>query len=496
MFRMFEITADDIAGLDDEKLRAVVARLCEAELRERGLSQAYVTSGGNQNAVDGGIDVRVALPPGSVIDGFIPRPATGFQVKQQDMPRAEILDEMHPNGVVRPSIQSLADQSGAYIIVSSQGSTADTALTNRRDAMTEAMQKVPGADQILLDFYDSTRIATWVRSHEALIPWVREQVGRAIAGWHSYGSWAYAPDPVTAEYLFDDKLRVHPSKRDADAGISALEGIRLMRNQVREPRSVVRLIGLSGVGKTRLVQALFDDRVGVQSLNPSRAVYTNMADSPDPQPTGLASELVAAGTPMILVVDNCPPELHQRLSEVCRQEHSKLSVITVEYDIREDEPEGTEVFILETSSPELIEKLLRQRFPTISQIDARTISEFSGGNARIAIALAATIERNGTVAGLTDDQLFQRLFVQRHAHDESLYLVAQACSLVYSFDGVDVSAGDEAELTRLGAMVGKTAQEVYRHMAELQRRDLVVHAPELRQRPQGADSARTRGCRA
>ncbi len=210
-----------------------------------------------------------------------------------------------------------------------------------------------------------------------------------------------------------------------------------MRDQLREPQSVVRLVGLSGVGKTRLVQALFDDRVGVQSLKPSVAIYTNMADSPDPQPTGLASELVAAGTPAILVVDNCAPELHQRLSEVCRQEHSKLSVITVEYDIREDEPEGTEIFILDRSSPELIEKLLRRRFQAISQIDARTIVEFSGGNARIALGLAATIERNGTVAGLTDEQLFHRLFLQRHVPDESLYLVAQACSLVYSFHGVD-----------------------------------------------------------
>ena len=470
---MLEITADDIARLDDEKLRAVVARLCEAELRKCGLSPSSVTWGGHQNAADGGIDVRVALPPGSMIDGFVPRPATGFQVKQQDMPHAEILDEMRSNSVIRPSIQSLADQSGAYIIVSSQGSTADTPLTNRRDAMKEAIQGVPNADQLLLDFYDRTRIATWVRSHEGIVPWVREQVGLPIAGWHSYGSWAYAPDSVTADYLFDEKLRIHPSKRATDTGVSALEGIRQMRNQLREPRSVVRLVGLSGVGKTRLVQALFDDRVGVQSLNPSLAIYTNMADSPDPQPIGLASELVAAGTPAILIVDNCPPELHQRLSEVCRQVHSKLSVITVEYDIREDEPEGTEVFTLETSSPGLIEKLLRQRFPTISQIDAHTIAEFSGGNARIAIALAATIERNGTVAGLTDDQLFQRLFVQRHAPDEALYLVAQACSLAYSFEGEDVSAGAEAELIRLGAMIGRTARDVDRHLAELQRRDLL-----------------------
>jgi hypothetical protein len=55
--------------------------------------------GGSQNAADGGIDVRIVLPPGSMIDGFVPPPGTGFQVKQQDMSRAEILDEMRRNGL-------------------------------------------------------------------------------------------------------------------------------------------------------------------------------------------------------------------------------------------------------------------------------------------------------------------------------------------------------------------------------------------------------------
>ena len=67
-------------------------------------------------------------------------------------------------------------------------------------------------------------------------------------------------------------------------------------------------------------------------------------------------------------------------------------MITVEYDIREDQPEGTEVFELEPSSIDLIEKLAKHRFPHLSPVDLRTIAEFSGGNARIAIALAGTID--------------------------------------------------------------------------------------------------------
>src|SRR5476651_2374197 len=47
---------------------------------------ASVTWGGNQDAGDGGIDVRVALAKGKLIQGFVPKRATGLQVKKPDMP--------------------------------------------------------------------------------------------------------------------------------------------------------------------------------------------------------------------------------------------------------------------------------------------------------------------------------------------------------------------------------------------------------------------------
>src|SRR6266852_7527408 len=136
---MFEITSDDIALLNDEDLRTLVGRLCESEVRKRGFSPAAVMWGGHQNATDGGLDVRVALTAGAKIDGFVPRSATGFQVRKSDMPRKKILAEMRPHSVLRSVIRELADREGAYIIVSSAGSTSDTILQKRRDAMREAI---------------------------------------------------------------------------------------------------------------------------------------------------------------------------------------------------------------------------------------------------------------------------------------------------------------------------------------------------------------------
>lgn len=469
---MFEITGDHIAELSDEDLRSLIGLLCEAELRRRGLPVAAATWSGNQTAKDAGLDVRVSLPKETVIDGFVPRAATGFQVKQSDMPRNAIIDEMKPNNVLRPSIAALAQERGAYIIVSGRGSTADSALKNRRDAMAEAMQGEANVEKLTLDFFDRGRVATWVRDHPGIIPWVRQKIGKAIPGWRSYGAWSHTPDTENADYLADESARIKTETHDEGDGLSAIDGINRIRDVLRNPGQVVRLVGLSGVGKTRLLEALFDDKIGVNSLDPALAAYTNIADLPDPQPPGLASDLLAERRRAILVIDNCPPDLHQKLSEIVRVSDSTLSVITVEYDIREDQPEGTDVFTLEVSSTELIEKLVARRFPQLSQVDCRTIAEFSGGNARIAIAVADTVEKNETVAGLNDAELFRRLFHQRHTPDDSLLLIAQACSLVYSFQGHDLE-GENAELPILGSLIGKSAEELYRGVAELRRRDLL-----------------------
>jgi len=470
---MFQITGDDIALLSDEDLRSLVGLLCESEVKLSGFSASCVIWGGNQNAADGGLDVRVSLPDGGKISGFVPRPATGFQVKRLDMPRGEILDEMRPGGTLRPVFGELANRSGAYIIVSAAGSTSDVALRNRRDAMKEALQSLPEAQALTVDFYDRGRLATWVRDHPGLIPWIRDKIGRSVAGWRGYGPWAYDPDGTKGEYLLDGQLRVLASCVAKDGEVPVSEAIRLIRDRLNTPRSVVRLAGLSGVGKTRLAQALFDRRVAGNNLDSASVCYANVGDGPDPSPTVVARDLVASRARAILIIDNCAPHLHRELSEVCRSPESRLSLLTVEYDIREDEPDETDVFLLQPSSTDLIEKLVRHRFPSLSTVDVRTVAEFSGGNSRIAIALAGTIGKNETIQGLRDEDLFRRLFEQRNERSESLLNAAQALSLVYSFQGEDVSAGPEGELIRLGALNGRSAVEMFAYVAELERRGLV-----------------------
>jgi hypothetical protein len=338
--------------------------------------------------------------------------------------------------------------------------------------MAAAVHAMPNIGTLHLDFYDRNRVATWVREHLGVGIWLRAKIGRAIPGWRPYGPWAAMSESTNAGYLLDEALRIC-SRSEQGKSLPALEGIQRVRTHLSAEQGVVRLIGLSGVGKTRLAQALFDGRIGEGALDPFLAVYTNLSDEPNPQPVAMASDLAARKDRAILIVDNCGQELHRRLSEVCRASGCRLSLLTIVYDIQDDLPEGTDVFDLQPSSDALIEKILELRFPGLSQVNVQSVARFAGGNARVAIALAGTIRPGESVADLRDAELFGRLFHQRNHPDDSLLQTAQASSLVYSFHGLDDSQTDEAELWKLAEVIGRDTRSVYRDLSTLRRRDLL-----------------------
>lgn len=469
---MFEITGNEISQLSDSDLRSLIGLLCEAELRINNLPTAGVTFGGHQDAKDGGLDVRVDVSVSLNPDGFIPRSSTGYQVRKYDMPRSKIIKEMCPDGQLRPVITELANSSGAYIIVSGAGSTSYTALKHRRNAMLESTSGIGNANNLKLDFYDQERIAAWVRCYPSLVLWVRQKIRKPMIGWRPYENWANAPGGIEEEYLLDDKIRLYNEANPNSNRMTAINGINELRSILKKPASSVRLIGLSGVGKTRLLQALFDERIADNPLNPSLVFYSDVSNCPNPDPRNFAEHLIALKRPAILAVDNCPPNLHRCLTSVCSVSGSLVSLITVEYDVREDQPEETDVFRLEPATTELIEKLIRNRFDYIGQVDARTVAEFSGGNARIAIALAKNIHRGETITNLQDEELLRRLFIQGNESNSDLMRSAEVCSLVYSFDS-QTTSGQDSELVLLGSLIGRSVGELYNDIAELKRRDLV-----------------------
>ena len=215
----------------------------------------------------------------------------------------------------------------------------------------------------------------------------------------------------------------------------------------------MRIVGLSGVGKTRIVQALFEDSVGTDPLDRSLAIYADLGTNPQPTPSQVVAHLKAANHPAVLVLDNCPAATHNLLAGEA-SDAPDIRLITIEYDIREDKPEFTTVIRVDAEGTQIAEALVSRRYPALDEQNAHRIAEFSGGNARVALALANAVEDNENLSELSDAQLFDRLFHQRGRTDENLLVAAQTLALVYSYS----VARDENEVDELGTLAGLIGQ--------------------------------------
>ncbi|MGE5503304.1 MAG: hypothetical protein ACM31L_02670 [Actinomycetota bacterium] len=458
----FTIDAAHIRRLADDQLRALVVQLCQAELLRFGLPLSALVAGGHQDTADGGIDVRVE---GEASLDFIKRPSTTFQVKVPDLKPAGITKEMRPDGVPRAAIAELAACGGAYVIVSATASLTDPVRSGRLRAMREAA----GTVAIVVDFYDGERLALWVNRYPGAALWVRDRIGLPLLNWQPWRNWSFPREAEVEPFLVDDKARIVDGRHRDDGDLPTVAGIQRIRAVLARPGGVVRLVGLSGTGKTRLAQALFEPEVGSQVLDRATAVYADLGQGPEPSPVTMIARLAAMDLRAVVIVDNCPPDAHKVLADLVGR-GGPVSLLTIEYDVRDDTPEGSEVFRLDTASAEVIERLLARRVPHLSDEDRRRIVTLSDCNSRLALAMADAAPRRGGLDRLDDAELFDRLFRQRNAPDTELQCAAQVCALLYSFD-VE-GEGEGSELIILAGLAEVSRRRLHQHVATLLRRQL------------------------
>ena len=346
---IFDIEKDELLRFSDTQLEELIARLAEAEIAAHGHSPAYVHWSGSINAPDGGIDVHVQVPIEQMSTGFIERPDTIFQAKKYPMPRAAITSEMITDGALSPTISEQAAKGGSYIIVSLGDDCSPLMKRDRLKAMKDVITDDPNRSNIHLDFFDRSKLVQWLRQHPSVMLWTKRILGQGYSGWQPYGAWSNPPQGSVDTLISAPGVTITlPSGKGQKLAIQ--DAIGPMRELIRSTNKAVRITGLSGVGKTRIVQALFDESVGADALDRTIAVYVDTGESPEPSATAMLDRLIAEGRRAIMILDNCPSELHTLLASKVAAKGT-ISLITVEYDIRDDKPQTTEVIQIEAVGP-------------------------------------------------------------------------------------------------------------------------------------------------
>lgn len=477
---MFNVTKDDIKNLNDTDLRILVGKLCEAQLCEIGNDTCCVSYGGNQDEKDNGIDVKVTATKVTDTKNFIPANNVIFQVKKPKMLPSEIKREMRTKkGNLRDSIKNLSEIKGAYIIVSGMADTTDITYSNRIKCMKEILAEEQLDNSILVDFYDSNKIATWVNKFPSLICWVNDKNLKNTNGWSTYYNWSNKSEEEQP-FIMDEESVIYRNDFSKENKISLVDGINEIRNILLIPGNSIRLAGLSGVGKTRLAQALFDKSIGNNSLNKEMVIYGDISDSLQPDPITFIQQLEKLNKIIIFIVDNCEATMHNKLTELCQTHNSKISLMTIEYDVKEDDNVDSNNYYLSTTTDRVLQQLIKRKFPHISDMNINTIVKCSDGNFRIALYLSKSISTQKNIGILKYDELFNRLFFQGNEIDKDLLKVGEVCSLFYSFD-VSYNLEDKAnELNIISDLISISAIDVRSKVEELRCRQIVQKRGDMR----------------
>ena len=470
---VFDIPPDLLRKLGADDFRELVARLCEAEIERQGGHRLEVRWGGRLTANDGGLDVVVEAKRDYFIPPHprLPCGDTGVQVKLEDLAKTAIDKEMRPQKVLRPSISTLAAKNGAYLIISAGADCTEKMHQDRLKAMNEAVAGDPNAADIHLDFVDCNAVARWVSKHPSVAAWLRERMSLPkLNGWKPYGQWSATPAGEEDTLICKEGLWFDFGPEGTQPTTDLVKAIDAIRELVKAGDAAVRIVGLSGIGKTRLVQALFEQVGNTPELPPSHALYADVGQSHTTSPMQMLEALLQLGEPVVLVADNCPPETHQELARRLAEVRSKVRLVTVEYDVRTDQAEETDVVEIKAVGSDIVESLLWRRWPDLSYSDAKRLAVLAQGNARLGLALAQAAPKTGSLSTFDNAVLFDRLFWQRNTPDPALKESAEVLSLVYSFE----VEGDENpdELTVLGSLIEKPRKKLRRHTATLLNRDL------------------------
>lgn len=290
-------------------------------------------------------------------------------------------------------------------------------------------------------------------------------------GWFGFEEWSALATAGRPSFQDDETPCVKLATLD-NLYVTAVDAILHMRRGLNQKNKIFRMLGLPGVGKTRLAEAVFDTTIEAEKALTIPVYYTDMKTQAGVSPGKLANHIIETRQVCVMVVDNCDSAQHQILASLAQGVSSNFSVLTIDYDVDEDAPFNTELIRVEGMSSEVIARLLRLSFVDLPDQTVDRIAHLSGGNARVALSLASIAGANGLVTSLSEKELFRKLLHQAGETNVALETSAEVCALLHSFDGETIGQGD-SDLKRLAMVADIAPTALYRHVSILRRRHML-----------------------
>ncbi len=432
MPEVFRVESSDIKNLSPLQLTKLLKILLYLEARSNGIAERAVEVSLNINVADGGEDGRIQWNGEPKSTNFLPSNFVQFQNKAvSEMGPTDCAKEIiNSEGSVKHKVDEVLSAGGSYILFTTLELNQDQKdkRIEREDAIRGKLNELGKSysSTATIKIYDASMIEGWVNKYIPAIVTVLKWAGRPLfPGMKTWEDWGQHPEFQTFDFIADE------SRENA---------IKSIRASLNNPGKCVRIIGLSGMGKTRLAYETFRDTDEYNDLS-KRTVYID--SNANSSILGMVCDWIQIGLEGIIVVDNCNKQLHDKLRQETQRIDSKISLLTLDYNI--ENVGQTQLVHLKQMNDKYIEQMLEPVYgKKIRDLDR--IVSFAQGFPQMAVLLAdARLDRDLDMGRLTNDVLASKmLWGDDDNQSEEEEKILQGCALFDHF-GFDDEASNEYE---------------------------------------------------
>jgi hypothetical protein len=202
--------------------------------------------------------------------------------------------------------------------------------------------------------------------------------------------------------------------------------------------SAIRLIGLSGLGKTRILLETFRPKENDNSslLSSNRVLYVNCNDYPNQiNFTEIITKIKGDKEDAILIVDNCDISTHKLIV----RNLNALSLITIDSNPEESgSTEGTNyISIGKNDLSDIVTQLVDNDFQNVGEENVAKIKDFSQGIPLMAVLLGKSVKNGEKFIGKLDDKELLDKLLGTKGNEEKHRTILKSCSIFNYFGFYD-----------------------------------------------------------